>query len=169
MAQSHSAVTRQAAASDPTGFVDFGELMVIDETQRVPGCCSRSKSRSTPTHGQGGSCCQLHASPWASGAALHPTKAVPKRSSSDRLSGRDQQPPGQLRRCHVRYPGALNHTSSVSRGDYTERIVRGGFPEAVARANPARRERFFDKKKKKKKKKISLRLFATCSGQLLGR
>ncbi|HVE95967.1 MAG TPA: AAA family ATPase [Pseudonocardiaceae bacterium] len=31
-----SAVTRQAAASDPTGFVDFGELMVIDEIQRVP-------------------------------------------------------------------------------------------------------------------------------------
>jgi hypothetical protein len=31
-----SLVTRQSAASDPTGFVDFGELMVIDEIQRVP-------------------------------------------------------------------------------------------------------------------------------------
>jgi predicted AAA+ superfamily ATPase len=31
-----SAVTRQAAASDPIGFVDVTELMVIDEIQRVP-------------------------------------------------------------------------------------------------------------------------------------
>jgi uncharacterized protein len=38
----------------------------------------------------------------------------------------------------------LDHTSTISRGEYAERIVRGGFPEAVARANPARRERFFD-------------------------
>lgn len=29
-------MTRQAAASDPTGFVDFAELMVIDEVPRVP-------------------------------------------------------------------------------------------------------------------------------------
>ena len=30
------------------------------------------------------------------------------------------------------------------RAEYAERIVRGGFPEAVARTNPRRRERFLD-------------------------
>jgi predicted AAA+ superfamily ATPase len=31
-----AAVTRQAAAADPAGFVDSAHLMVIDEIQRVP-------------------------------------------------------------------------------------------------------------------------------------
>jgi len=39
---------------------------------------------------------------------------------------------------------ALTHESAVTRQEYAERIVRGGFPEAAARANPRRRERFFD-------------------------
>ena len=36
------------------------------------------------------------------------------------------------------------HDSPVGRAEYAERIVRGGFPEAIARDRPARRERFFD-------------------------
>jgi predicted AAA+ superfamily ATPase len=39
---------------------------------------------------------------------------------------------------------ALTHESATSRQEYAERVVRGGFPEAVARVNPRRRERFFD-------------------------
>jgi hypothetical protein len=38
----------------------------------------------------------------------------------------------------------LRHTSEVSRSEYADRIVRGGFPEAVARTNPRRRQRFHD-------------------------
>jgi predicted AAA+ superfamily ATPase len=38
----------------------------------------------------------------------------------------------------------LRHESAVLRTDYAERIVRGGFPEAVARSNARRRERFLD-------------------------
>lgn len=38
----------------------------------------------------------------------------------------------------------LRHSSSLTRSDYAQRLVRGGFPEAVARAVPRRRERFFD-------------------------
>jgi hypothetical protein len=38
----------------------------------------------------------------------------------------------------------LRHTSAVLRAEYAERIVRGGFPEAVARSNARRRERFLD-------------------------
>jgi uncharacterized protein len=36
----------------------------------------------------------------------------------------------------------LRHSSSVPRAEYAEQIVRGGFPEAVARPNARRRERF---------------------------
>jgi hypothetical protein len=38
----------------------------------------------------------------------------------------------------------LRHPSAVTRAEYAERIVRGGFPEAVARSNVRRRERFYD-------------------------
>jgi len=38
----------------------------------------------------------------------------------------------------------LHHTSTVNRADYAARVVRGGFPQAVARSTPRRRELFFD-------------------------
>ena len=38
----------------------------------------------------------------------------------------------------------LSHASTVTRQEYAERVVRGGFPEALARISPRRRERFFD-------------------------
>ena len=38
----------------------------------------------------------------------------------------------------------LRHESTVSRADYAARVVRGGLPEAVARNEPRRRERFLD-------------------------
>jgi uncharacterized protein len=38
----------------------------------------------------------------------------------------------------------LRHVSSLERTDYADRVVRGGFPEAVARDQPRRRQRFFD-------------------------
>ncbi|MEV4892909.1 AAA family ATPase, partial [Nonomuraea sp. NPDC055795] len=39
------AVTRQAALSDPSGFVDFPERMVIDEIQRAPELLLAIKSQ----------------------------------------------------------------------------------------------------------------------------
>jgi uncharacterized protein len=38
----------------------------------------------------------------------------------------------------------IGSDSEVSRVEYTERLVRGGFPEAVARTDPRRRSRFLD-------------------------
>jgi predicted AAA+ superfamily ATPase len=38
----------------------------------------------------------------------------------------------------------LTHDSDVRRHEYADRVVRGGFPEAVARPNATRRGRFFD-------------------------
>lgn len=39
---------------------------------------------------------------------------------------------------------ALSHDSTETRSGYVERIVRGGFPAALARSTEARRGRFFD-------------------------
>jgi predicted AAA+ superfamily ATPase len=38
----------------------------------------------------------------------------------------------------------LRHSSTVSRADYADRVVRGGFPEALARTNDKRRRAFFN-------------------------
>lgn len=38
----------------------------------------------------------------------------------------------------------LRHESHVTRADYAARVVRGGLPEATARDDPRRRQRFFD-------------------------
>jgi uncharacterized protein len=40
-------------------------------------------------------------------------------------------------------PASVRHTSTIERREYAERIVRGGFPEAVARTS-TRQKRFFD-------------------------
>ncbi|WP_228815317.1 AAA family ATPase [Nocardia puris] len=39
---------------------------------------------------------------------------------------------------------ALRHSSTLARSEYAERLLRGGFPEAVARTNDRRRRAFFD-------------------------
>ncbi len=43
-----------------------------------------------------------------------------------------------------RHGPAAGTDSDITRTEYTERLVRGGFPEAVARTDPRRRARFFD-------------------------
>jgi len=134
-----AAATRQAAAADPDGFVDSAGLMVIDEIQRVPDLLLAIKE-------------QVDADPrpgryLLSGSA----RVLALRGLPDTLPGRietielwpfsqgeiDGLPEGFVDAAFTD-PGALNHTSAVSRGEYAERILRGGFPEAVARANPAR-------------------------------
>ncbi len=140
-----SAVTRQAAASDPTGFVDFGELMVIDEIQRVPELLLAIKEQvdTDPRPGR----YLLTGSARVLGLRALPD-TLPGRTETIELwpfsQGEIDGLPDGFVDAAFADPGALHHTSAVSRGDYAERIVRGGFPEAVARANPARRERFFD-------------------------
>ncbi|HVE63026.1 MAG TPA: ATP-binding protein [Mycobacteriales bacterium] len=140
-----SAVTRQAAASDPTGFVDFGELMVIDEIQRVPELLLAIKE-------------QVDADPRPGRYLLTGSaRVLGLRALPDTLPGRTETvelwpfSQGEIDGLQEGFvdaaftdAGVLHHTSAVSRGEYAERIVRGGFPGAVARANPARRERFFD-------------------------
>lgn len=140
-----SAVTRQAALADPDGFVDFPELMVIDEIQRVPELLLAIKAQvdTDPRPGR---------YVLTGSARLLELNNVP-----DTLPGRmetielwpfaqgeiDSGPDRFIDAIFAEGP-ALEHSSHVTRNDYAERLVRGGFPEAIARTDPRRRGRFFD-------------------------
>jgi uncharacterized protein len=138
-------LARQAALADPTGFVDFPGMMVIDEIQRVPDLLLPIKVRvdADPQPGQF----------LLSGSA----RVLSLRGLPDALPGRmetielwpfsqgeiDSRPDGFIDAVFVVGPD-LRHESQVSRPEYADRIVRGGFPEAVKRENPKRRQRFHD-------------------------
>jgi predicted AAA+ superfamily ATPase len=139
------AATRQAAVADPTGFVDSDELMVIDEIQRVPELLLAIKERvdANPRPGRY----------LLSGSA----RVLALRGLPDTLPGRIEtielwplsqgeidDTPDQFVDAIFEQGEALAHESAVSRQEYAERVVRGGFPEALARTNPRRRERFLD-------------------------
>lgn len=136
--------TLRAAQNDPSGFVDVDELMVIDEIQLAPELLSPIKVQvdEDPRPGRY----------LLSGSA----RLLGLRSVPDTLPGRietvelwpfsqgeiDGAPDGFVSRLFT--SGPPDHHSAVSRREYAERLVRGGFPEAVARRSPSRRERFLD-------------------------
>ncbi len=140
-----TAVTRQAAITDPAGFVDTGELMVIDEIQRVPELLLAIKE-------------QVDADPRPGRYLLTGSaRVLGLRGLPDTLPGRTETielwplAQGEIDGASDGFVDtvfdqgdALAHESAVTRQEYAERIVRGGFPEALARTNPRRRERFFD-------------------------
>ncbi|MBG0830645.1 ATP-binding protein [Planomonospora sp. ID67723] len=138
-------LTRQAALSDPSGFVDFPERMVIDEIQRAPELLLAIKS-------------QVDANPRPGRYLLTgSSRLLALRGLPDTLPGRMEtielwpfaqgeiggRPDGFIDAVFGRGP-ELRHTSQLTRADYAERLVRGGYPEAVARTNARRRQRFFD-------------------------
>jgi len=136
--------TLRAAQADPTAFVDVENLLVIDEIQLAPELLLPIKVQvdDDPRPGRY----------LLTGSA----RLLSLRSVPDTLPGRietielwpfsqgeiDAAPDGFVSRMFTSGPPI--HDSEVSRRDYAERIVRGGFPEAVARTNPRRREQFFD-------------------------
>ena len=140
-----TAATRQAAIADPVGFVDSDRLMVIDEIQRAPELLLAIKE-------------QVDADPRPGRYLLTGSaRVLGLRGLPDTLPGRTETielwplAQGEIDGTADRFvdavfePGeALTHESATTRQEYAERIVRGGFPEALARTNPRRRERFFD-------------------------
>ncbi|MGN8025450.1 ATP-binding protein [Microbacterium sp. 22242] len=137
--------TRQSALADPTGFVDRDRpLTIIDEVQRAPELMLAIKEAVDvdPHPGQ----FLLTGS-----ARLLSMRAVP-----DALPGRmetielwplsqgeiDGTSDGFIDTVFAE-GAAARHSSADRRVDYIERIVRGGFPEAVARAG-RRRSAFLD-------------------------
>jgi uncharacterized protein len=138
-------VVRQAALSDPTEFVRAAKLMVIDEVQRVPDLFLAIKD--VVDHSRAAGQYLLTGS-----ARVLGLRALP-----DTLVGRIETielwpfSQGEIDGVRERFVDAvfadgpsLEHSSNTDRTEYIARLVRGGFPEAVARPNPRRRERFLD-------------------------
>ncbi|MFI6293413.1 ATP-binding protein [Nonomuraea sp. NPDC050790] len=138
-------LTLQAALSDPGGFVDFPQRMVIDEIQRAPELLLAIKS-------------QVDADPRPGRYLLTgSSRLLALKDLPDTLPGRmetielwpfaqgeiDGQPDAFIDAIFT-HGAELRHTSQITRADYAERLVRGGYPEAVARTNVRRRQRFFD-------------------------
>lgn len=136
--------TRQAAEADPTEFVASSDRMIIDEVQRVPELFLSIKE-------------SVDADPRPGRFLLTgSSRVLAMRGLPDALPGRmetiDLWPlsQGEIDGTRNRFVDAifstgpdLRHHSDEGRNSYIERVVRGGFPEAVGRPDK-RRARFFD-------------------------
>lgn len=136
--------TLRAARDDPAGFVEHDGLMVIDEVQLVPELF-RSIKVAVDTDPRPGRFL-------LTGSA----QVLALRQLPDALPGRmeiielwpfsqgeiDRSPDAFIDAAFAHGP-ALSRTSALRKRDYLERVVRGGYPEAVRRS-PRRREAFFD-------------------------
>ncbi|MEV4277791.1 ATP-binding protein [Actinoplanes xinjiangensis] len=136
---------RAAARADPTGFVAFDDLMVIDEIQRVPDLLLAIKVSvdEDPRPGRflltgSSSLFGLRAAPDALPGRMETVELWP--FSQGEIDG---TPDGFIDTVFRLGPD-LRHESTVTRADYASRIVRGGLPEAVARTDARRRGRFLD-------------------------
>ena len=144
-----SAAARNAAQTDPEGFVDHPGLLVVDEIQRAPELMLAIKEQvdSDPRPGRY----------LLTGSA----RVLALRALPDTLPGRTETvelwpfSQGEIDSTADGFVDTLfaddaargtlpEFTSDVSRAEYAERVVRGGFPEAVARTGASRRQRFFD-------------------------
>jgi uncharacterized protein len=138
------AVTRQAAAFDPTEFVTGAGSMVIDEVQRVPELLLAIKETvdADPRPGR----FLLTGSARVLGLRGLPD-ALPGRMETIELwplsQGEIEEKPDGFVDAIFALGPRLSLTSTAGRVDYIDRITRGGFPEAIART-ARRRERFLD-------------------------
>lgn len=134
---------RRAAAEDPTSFVTSERPLVIDEVQRVPDLILPIKAAVDLQYWPG----QFLLT---GSARVFDLRVVP-----DSLVGRvqtielwplsqgeiDEGPDGFVEAA-FKYGPDLRHTTAETRNGYIDRIVRGGFPDAVARPEK-RRPDFF--------------------------
>ncbi|MFD2421278.1 ATP-binding protein [Amycolatopsis pigmentata] len=136
--------TLDAAKQDPTDFVRHEDLMVIDEIQLAPELLRPIKVvvDLDPTPGRfllTGSSRVL--------ALRDLPDALPGRMEVIELwpfsQGEIAGEPDRFIDAAFRHGPEISHSSSLRRRDYLERLVIGGFPEAVRRS-PRRRTAFFD-------------------------
>lgn len=133
-----------AAHEDPVAFVTHDELLAIDEVQRAPELFLPIKMvvDADPTPGR-----YLLAGSAQILALRDLPDALPGRMETIELWPFSQ---GELDGTPDRFVDAafaagpdLEHESTLTKRDYFERVVRGGFPEAVARTG-RRRGAFFE-------------------------
>jgi uncharacterized protein len=136
---------RQSALHDPVGFISFDGPMVIDEIQRAPDLLLAIKT-------------SVDADPRPGRFLLTgSSRLLGLRAVPDTLPGRMETielwpfSQGEIDRttdgfidAAFRFGPAMRHETTVTRANYADRIVRGGFPEAVARTDVRRRGRFLD-------------------------
>jgi uncharacterized protein len=138
------AATLRAATEDPTGFVEHDGLMVIDEIQLVPELLRSIKVAVDldPTPGRflltGSSrILALRSLPDALPGRMEIIELWP--FSQGEIAGE----PDRFVDSAFAHGPRIDHSSGLRRRDYLERIVVGGFPEAVRRT-ARRRGAFFD-------------------------
>ena len=138
--------TRSAASSDPTRFVRHDGTLLIDEVQRVPDLWLAIKHLvdRDPRPGR----FLLTGSARLLGLADLPD-ALPGRSETIELWPLSQ---GEIEGSPDGFVDAVFDAgidippvaSELRRKDYLNRALRGGYPEAVRREQPRRRDRFFE-------------------------
>jgi predicted AAA+ superfamily ATPase len=140
------ASTRAAAQSDPTRFVRHEGTMLIDEIQRVPDLWLAIKRvvDDDPRPGR----FLLTGSARLLGLASLPD-ALPGRSETIELwplsQGEiDGGPDGFVDAVFDQGVDFSVESTGLRRADYIDRALRGGYPEAVRRDQPRRRNRFFE-------------------------
>jgi predicted AAA+ superfamily ATPase len=138
--------TRSAALEDPVRFVRHDGLMLIDEVQRVPDLWLAIKNTvdRDPRPGR----FLLTGSARLLGLRSLPD-ALPGRSETVELWPLSQGeieggPDGLVDAAFTVGADLRAQPLEWRRRDYLARAVRGGYPEAVRRKVPRRRERFFD-------------------------
>jgi predicted AAA+ superfamily ATPase len=136
--------TLRAAHEDPASFVEHDGLLVIDEVQLAPVLFRTIKVRvdTDPRPGQfllTGSARIL--------ALRDLPDALPGRMEIIELwpfsQGEIDGTPDRFVDAAFGHGPALTHTSTLRRRDYLDRVVRGGYPEALRRS-PRRRSAFFE-------------------------
>ena len=136
---------RQSALEDPVGFVSFAGLMVIDEIQRAPELLLAIKTKVDADRGPGQFL--LTGSSRLLGLRDLPD-TLPGRMETIELwpfsQGEIDGSSDSFIDAAFRLGPELRYESGVTRADYSDRLVRGGLPEAVARTDPRRRGRFLD-------------------------
>ncbi|AEH08847.1 MULTISPECIES: ATP-binding protein [Protofrankia] len=136
---------RAAAEYDPTGFVNHDGLVMIDEIQRVPQLLLPIKHEVDRHPRPGRFLLTGSAQLWA---LRDIPDLLPGRSETVELwplsQGEiDGEPDGFVDAVFADAEPSLAR-SDLRRTDYVARALRGGFPEAVRRADARRRARFFD-------------------------
>jgi predicted AAA+ superfamily ATPase len=138
-------LTRSAAEEDPIRFIDHDGLMLIDEVQRVPDLWLAIKHLvdRDPRPGR----FLLTGSARLLSLSSLPD-SLPGRSETIELwplsQGEiDGEPDGFVDAAFAYGADLRAEPRDLRRKDYLERVIRGGFPEAVMRETSRRRQRFF--------------------------
>jgi predicted AAA+ superfamily ATPase len=122
--------SRLAAQEDPSGFIDVESPMVIDEIQRVPELLLAIKERVDADQRPGRFL--LTGSARVLGLRNLPD-ALPGRMETIELwpfsQGEIDGTPDRFIDAAFLHGPEVRHTSTVSRVEYADRLVRGGFPE----------------------------------------